>query len=67
MTPHQIKHLAFRMFMRQAVDGFKAEPVMAEMMWETEPELRAFWNAEALFVVDVLLTPFVPEEDMDQA
>lgn len=48
-----VEELARRVFMRRCeLDA--AEPALAELAWTTDPGLRAFWVAEARFVMDLL-------------
>ena len=47
-----VEHLARHMFQRQA-DSYDSDPALVELAW-VDPDIRAFWIAEATAVLDYL-------------
>lgn len=47
-----VEHLARHMFQRQA-DSYDSDPALIELAW-VDPDIRAFWIAEASAVVAYL-------------
>ena len=52
-TEEKATALAKAMYLRQTIH-YGAQPALAELAWTVEPDIQAFWTAEAHYVLTTL-------------